>query len=446
MLIAHKIELAPDVEQIDYFRRACGTDRFTWNWALAAWNRQYTSGAKPTALGLKKQFNSLKYAEYPWLKEIHRDAHADAFARLGKAWNQFFSNLKAGKQANAPVFKRKGRCADSFYVANDKFTLGEHDVRLPLIGSVMLKESPRFGGKIMGATVIREARRWFLSVQFDVPVSMLMRETRHEVIGIDLNVAEIVCSDGTRYQTPQPLKAMTRRVTIRSRKVSRKVEVIRASLGQKGNAFPRGTRLPQTNNLRKASQMLSATHYRAGCIRRDFQHKTTTDIARKTQAAVVEDLSVKGMTASASGTAKQPGKRVRQKAGLNRAILDIGFYEIRRQLTYKLKRFDRETYVVDRFFPSSKRCSCCGSINKSLALNVRTWQCASCGTAHDRDENAAANLAQWATVPSLREAFAKVTPVSTGENPDHESEPVRNSGQEPSLREVRQRAKLRMFR
>lgn len=446
MLTAHKIELAPDVEQVDYFRRACGTDRFTWNWALAEWNRQYEAGDRPTAVRLKKQFNSVKYTEFPWLKEVHRDAHADAFARLGKAWNQFFTDLKNGKEANTPVFKRKGRCTDSFYVANDKLALGEHHVRLPLVGAVMLKESPRFDGKILGATVIREAHRWFLSVQFDVSVSMLVPEARREVIGVDLNVAEIVCSDGTRYPTPRPLKVMTRRINIRSRKVSRKVEATRAALGLKGQAIPKGTRLPQSNNQRKASQMLSATHYRAGCIRRDFQHKTTTDIARKTQAAVVEDLSVKGMTASACGTAEEPGKQVRQKAGLNRAILDIGFYEIRRQLKYKLERLNREIHVADRFFPSSKRCNCCGSINTSLTLKVRKWQCATCGTVHDRDENAVANLEQWATDSSLREAFAKVTPVSTGENQDHESEPVRNSGQESSLREVWQRAQLRTFR
>jgi putative transposase len=430
MLTAHKIELAPNDEHVDYFRRACGTDRFTWNWALAAWNRQYASGMKPTAMNLKKQFNAVKYAEYPWLKEIHRDAHADAFARLGKAWARFFNDLRKGEQAHPPVFKRKGRCTDSFYVANDKVTLGEHFVKLPVLGAVMLKESPRFGGRVLGATVIREGTRWFLSVQIDVSVSLLTPKPRRDVIGVDLNVAEVVCSDGTRYKTPRPLKAMTRRVTLRNRSVSRKVEAAKASLGLKGRALAKGTRLPQSNNQLKASQMLSSTHYRVGCIRRDFQHKTTTDIARKTHAAVVENLSVKGMTAAARGSVEKPGKRVRQKAGLNRAVLDIGFYELRRQLEYKLKRLDREIHVANRFFPSSKRCSCCGGINKDLTLKVRTWPCATCGAVHDRDDNAARNLELWATDSSLREAFAKVTPVSTGIGREHESEPVRNSGQE----------------
>jgi putative transposase len=311
-----------------------------------------------------------------------------------------------------------------------KLTLNEHSVRLPVLGAVMLKESPRYADRLLGATVVREGDRWFLSVQFDVSVSLLAPKPQRDVIGVDLNVAEIVCSDGMRYNTPRPLKAMTRRITLHNRSVSRKVEAAKAAVGLHGKALPKGTRLPQSNNQRKASQMLSTTHYRVGCIRRDFQHKTTTDIARKTHAAVVENLSVKGMTAAARGTAEKPGKRVRQKAGLNRAILDIGFYEIRRQLEYKLKRLDREIHVADRFFPGSKRCSCCGSINKNLTLKVRAWQCATCGSVHDRDANAARNLELWATDSKLREAFAKVTPVSTGIGRDHESEPVRNSGQE----------------
>ncbi|AGW91619.1 hypothetical protein N234_16430 [Ralstonia pickettii DTP0602] len=122
MLIAHRIELRPTAEQEDYFRRACGTARFVWNWALAEWNRQYEASLRPNALALKKQFNALKYTEYPWLKDIHRDAHAQPFANLSKAWSKFFDDVKKGKDAHRPVFKRKGRARDSFYIANDKLT------------------------------------------------------------------------------------------------------------------------------------------------------------------------------------------------------------------------------------------------------------------------------------------------------------------------------------
>ncbi|KMZ13402.1 Mobile element protein [Candidatus Burkholderia humilis] len=320
MLTAHKIELAPTADQVNYFRRTCKTDRFTWNWALAEWNRQFDAGLKPSALKLKKQFNAVKYAEYPWLKEVHRDSHADAFSRLSNAWTKLFNDIKKGKEAHSPMFKRKGRYVDSFYVANDKLTLNERDVKLPLVGKVKLKESPRFVDKLLGATVIREGTRWFLSVQFDALLSVLKSKAEQEVIGVDLNVAEIVCSDGTRYKTPRPLKAMTRRINIRHRRVAHKVEAVKTAVGLGGKAIPKGTRLPQSNNHRKASQMLSRAHYHVGCIRRDFLHKTTTDITRKTQAAVVENLSVEGMTVSAHGTAKKPGKRVKQKAGWHRIL------------------------------------------------------------------------------------------------------------------------------
>ena len=114
MLIAHRIELEPTKEQVDYFRRACGAARFVWNWALAEWNRLYEFGQKPKAAALKKAFNAIKYQQFPWLTEIHRDAHAQPFAHLGKAWNRFFDNIKSGSKAHAPVFKKRGQCDDSF--------------------------------------------------------------------------------------------------------------------------------------------------------------------------------------------------------------------------------------------------------------------------------------------------------------------------------------------
>ncbi|MEE4462843.1 transposase, partial [Azotobacter chroococcum] len=114
MHLTHKITLRPTPEQADYFARACGTARKVWNWALDEWSRQYAGGGKPNAMALKRQFNAIKYELYPWLRDIHRDAHAQPFTHLGKAWTSFFSDLKAGKQAHEPRFKKKGRCRDSF--------------------------------------------------------------------------------------------------------------------------------------------------------------------------------------------------------------------------------------------------------------------------------------------------------------------------------------------
>ena len=115
MQLTHKIALCPTPEQADYFNRAAGTARRVWNWALDAWNKQYAAGKKPNAMALKKQFNAIKYSdpqwldkdEQPWLRGIHRDAHAQPFAHLAKAWHRFFADIKAGKQAHAPKFKKK---------------------------------------------------------------------------------------------------------------------------------------------------------------------------------------------------------------------------------------------------------------------------------------------------------------------------------------------------
>ena len=168
MHLTHKIALCPTPEQADYFRRACGTARFVWNWALAEWNKLYKAGHKPSAMALKKQFNAIKYIKYPWIQEIHRDAHAQPFAHLAKAWNRFFADMKAGKPAHEPKFKKKGRCRDSFYVANDKFSLNGNTIRLPKIGKVKMTERLRFSGKILGATVSRTADRWFVAIHVDV--------------------------------------------------------------------------------------------------------------------------------------------------------------------------------------------------------------------------------------------------------------------------------------
>jgi putative transposase len=119
-------------------------------------------------------------------------------------------------------------------------------------------------------------------------------------------------------------------------------------------------------------------------------------------------MSVKGMTASAKGTVEKPGKCVQQKSGLNRAMLDVAFGEIRRQIRYKSAWYGATVVEADRFFPSSKRCSCCGEINGAPTLSDRTWKCQNCATTHDRDFNASQNLEQVVLLP---EAIGKVTSV-----------------------------------
>ena len=183
-MLAHKIRLDPTSDQIQYFKRASGTARLVWNWALAEWNRQYDAIQKPQASTLKKQFNALKYERFPWLRDVHRDAHAQPFADLADAWHRFFTG-----QNERPAFKKKGETPDSFYVANDKFQIAGRRVKLPKIGWVRLRESLRFPGKILGARVVREADHWFFAVQVNVPDSVYYRTRPGPgVEGVDVGV------------------------------------------------------------------------------------------------------------------------------------------------------------------------------------------------------------------------------------------------------------------
>jgi len=397
MHLSHFIRLEATPEQRAYFAQAAGTSRKVWNWGLAEWHRQSALGQRPNAMALKKQFNAIKYTHpdwldaqgNPWLRAIHRDAHAQPFAHLARAWRRYFEQRKAGKRAYQPVFKRKGRCQDSFYVANDKFRLQGNQVVLPKIGLVSLAESLRLTGKIMGACVSRKADHWYLSVQVDVPEhASHLRRSGNGVVGVDLGVsAAAVLSDGEKIVAPRPLRKMLRRLRIRSRRQTRKLNAAKHAAGIIG-PIPKGVRLPVSCNRIKGKRAEARLHARIDHLRTDFNHKLTTRLCRENQAVAIEDLNVRGMLANRR---------------LARAILDVGFYEIRRQLQYKAQRYGTMLVIADRWYPSSKLCSVCGERYGALSLGEREWRCA-CGAHHDRDVNAAINLKRLAT-----DALAAVT-------------------------------------
>jgi putative transposase len=409
MLLAHRIRLDATPAQCDYFARAAGTARRVWNWALAEWQRQEARGLRPNAMTLKKQFNAIKYVHpdwldsegNSWLRAIHRDAHAQPFAHLACALNRYFNALKVHAPAHPPVFKKKGRCRDSFYVANDKFRIEGRSAILPKVGRVMLSEALRFPGKIMGASVSREAHHWFLAVQVDIPDEVAQAaRTGDDITGIDLGITTAATlSSGEKLTAPRPLQAALRRLRIRGRRQTRKQNATRISAGIE-DRMPKGIRLPKSKNRIKGAGALARLHARIARVRKDFLHKLTTRLCRENQAVAIEDLCVKGML----------GNR-----RLARSIVDLGFYEFRRQLQYKALRFRTQIVLVDRWYPSSRLCSYCGMKNSTLRLSERIWTC-ECGVRHDRDVNAAINLQRFATgafkaTTALPVASRAVTPA-----------------------------------
>jgi putative transposase len=407
MILSHRIRLDATPEQCEYFARAAGTARRVWNWALAEGQRQIAAGLRPNAMALKKQFNAIKYAHpdwidsegQPWLRDIHRDAHAQPFANLAKAWARYFNARRACQTAYPPRFKKKGRCRDSFYVANDRFRVKDKSAVLPKVGRVALAEALRFPGKIMGASVAREADSWFLAIQVEVPNWVaLRRRICDSLVGVDLGVsAAASLSTGEKIAAPRPLRSALRRLRIRARRQSRKVQVAKAAAGISGR-IPKGTHLAKSANQIKGARRLARLHARIARVRADFTHKLTTRLCRENQAVAIEDLHVKGMLANAR---------------LARSIADVGFYEIRRQLQYKARRYGTVIVLADRWYPSSKLCSACGRKNGTLALAERAWTC-SCGIRHDRDINAAINLQRLATgALAARTALPVASPTAT---------------------------------
>src|SRR5947208_12634226 len=229
---------------------------------------RYDLGANTDACEIKRYFNSFKYEAFPWLQNIHRAAHAQPFAALGKAWKAYFNGEVEGR----PQFKKKGKCRDCFYVACDKFSSNGKTVRLPVLGQVQLREPLRFTGKIQSATVSREADRWFIAMAVEIPQKEV-HPPSGEALGIDLGLTTFaVLSNGRKVEAPKPLGRGLERLRRLSRAHSRK---------------RRGS-----HNRQKAALRLARCHRRIANMRRDFLHKFTTKISKNHAEIFVENLNV----------------------------------------------------------------------------------------------------------------------------------------------------------
>lgn len=363
MLIAHRIALDPNNVQATYFARAAGTARFAYNWTLAEWKRQYeawkldNSLPKPSQAALRRQLNAVKREQFPWMLDVTKNAPQMAIIQLGDAFKNFFAG-----RARYPQCRKKG-VPDRFTLTNDQFDIDASRIRIPHLGWVRMRETLRFAGKIMSATVSRVADRWFVSIAVDtVDDSHLPKAENQGTVGVDLGVSALATlSTGESIEGPKPHKALLARLQRLSRSLSRK---------EKGSA-----------NRKKAKGKLAKLHARIAAIRSDALHQLTTNLTRRFHTIGIEDLNVRGMV---------------KNRHLARSIADMGFFEFRRQLEYKAAMRGGVVVVADRFYPSSKRCSYCEHRLDALPLTLREWSCPACGTHHDRDVNAAVNLKNMA--------------------------------------------------
>lgn len=355
MIVAHKIRLYPNKEQEILLKKSCGVARFAYNWGLATREEKYKNGEKITAFDLKKLFNAVKKTEFPFVCEVTKCAAEGALLNLGVAYNNFFK-----KKSKHPSFKKKG-VHDSFGISNDQFSFkDDNHVKLPKIGIVRTAEKLRFSGKIINGIVSHQADKWFLSIGVELEPHQYKKTGK--LVGIDLGVKDLVItSDGKKFVNLKALKKSEKKLKKLNRIVSRRKKV--------------------SKRREKAKVRLAWQHLRVANQRKDYIHKITTYLVRQYDVICTEDLNTKGML---------------KNHKLAKSISDTSFGEIRRQLEYKCTMRGKKLLFVDRFFPSSKTCSSCGSVQETMPLNIREWTCPDCGIHHDRDLNAAVNIVRQA--------------------------------------------------
>jgi putative transposase len=373
---AYRFAMDPSSAQGRALMSHAGAARFAWNWALAKCRDQYATERKwYSGAELHRLWNSQKKADpsLSWWGENSKCAYQESFRDLDRALHDFVKSRngrRKGKRLGFPRFKKRGRCRDSFRLTG-ALRCERGTVTLPRIGVIRTHESTRKlarrledgSARILSATVSRTAQRWYVSftveIERDIPASHSRVGT---AIGIDLGVKALITGvddGGTVIEIPgpRPLAIGLRRLRRASRAHSRK---------QPGSA-----------GQRRSAARLARVHARIASVRADALHKASSMLAARYETVVAEDLHVPGMARN---------KR------LARAIADQGFGHIRRMLAYKTTWKGGTLITADRWYPSSKTCSGCGTVKAKLSLAERVYRCDACGLVADRDVNAARNL------------------------------------------------------
>ena len=357
---AFRYELAPTRRQANLLARAAGTARFAFNWALNLARALIGKGLPvPSAAELHRAWNVYKRENAPWWDEVSKCAPQEALRDLHRAFENFFASRqgkRAGPRVGFPRFRKKGR--DDRFRLTGAIRVGRRAVKLPRIGWVRTKEeTTKFRGRVLSATVRREADRWYVSLAVEVERPDA-RPANGGVVGVDLGLkAFAVLSDGMIVAPAKALGRALRALRHRSKAHSRK---------QRGS-----------KRRRKSALALARLHRRVRNRRQDFHHQLSTRLTKTKSVIVIEDLAVKNMV---------------RNRHLSRAVSDAGWGEFRRMLEYKGKWYGCRIVVANRFYPSSKTCSGCGAVKTELPLSERVFTCETCGLVIDRDLNAAINL------------------------------------------------------
>ncbi|MEU8403566.1 RNA-guided endonuclease TnpB family protein [Nonomuraea sp. NPDC048892] len=353
---AYKYRFYPTPEQAEELARTFGCVRLVYNKALEERTRAYTQEGKRVSYGESSAMLTewKSSGEFAFLCEVSCVPLQQTLRHLQAGFANFFA-----KRAKYPAFKsrKKSRASaeytrSAFRWRDGELTLAKMDAPLAIVWSRPLPE----GAQPSTVTVSRDtAGRWFVSILVEETIAPLA--PAEQAVGVDAGITVLATlSTGEKIDNPRHERRDRRKLAKAQRALARK---------EKGSA-----------NRAKARLKVARVYARIADRRRDHLHKVTTRLVRENQAIAVEDLSVRNLV---------------KNRRLARAISDAAWRELRSMLEYKARWYGRTLVAVDRWFPSSKRCSVCGSVHEKMPLNIREWECA-CGAVHDRDVNAAQNV------------------------------------------------------
>ena len=359
MLLGFKTELKVNISQKILLAKHAGVARHSWNWGLGLTksildNNYFRPDNKikfPSAIDLHKWLVALVKPEYPWYYEVSKCAPQYALRYLRQAWDDCFK-----KRKKPPRFKKKGQ-SDSFTL-DGSITLEHNRIKVPRIGWLKTYERLPTGIKPKSVTISKRASKWFISFKLEIAPRKIALSDKS--IAADLGLLRFATlSTKEEIHSPRPYKKLEQKLAKLQWRNRRQI------IG--------------SSNWKKTQARIAGINYRISCIRSNFLHKLTTHLAKNHSKIVIEDLNIAGLIKN--------GK-------LSKAIADSGFYEFKRQLTYKTELYGSKLIIADRFFASSKLCPKCGHKKDKLPLSVRVYQCDNhnCNWIADRDYSASLNL------------------------------------------------------
>ena len=376
MYKALKIELKLTNKQKIQVNKTIGIERFIYNEYIKYNQEQYELGNKfVSANDFSKYVNNVYLPNNPdkkWIKDVSSKSVKQAMIYGEKAFKNFFKGLSA-----FPVFKKKGKNElGAYFVKNNKtdFEFYRHKIKIPTLKFVRVKEYgyiPK-NANIKSGTITKIADKYFLSLIIEIEDTIKVTNINTKGLGIDLGIKDTaICSNGKVFKNINKtikIKKLKKKLKREQRRMSRSIEYSKS----------KKIKLKELKNFNKKKLKVQKIFYRLNCIRDDYNNKIVDEITRtKLKYITIEDLKVSNMI---------------KNKHLSKAIQEQNFYSIRTKLINKCKERNIELRLVDTFCPSSKTCSCCGSVKRNLKLNDRIYKCCNCGLEMDRDYNASINL------------------------------------------------------